>query len=490
MSILQSRAALDATVLIDEYRHESMALQRHLNADADRKELADALKEFYHRQGVTDVTQEMIDAAVEAYQRDRFTYRGFQGSALAKAVASVYLGVNKNIGPILIGMFLITGVSFATVYSQNKLETSRYSNLVKEISTQHDQYTAAAAKVKRFVDDQKDWLAAAKKDKPTWAVDITESSLLQYAALLSNVDSKLYGLVSKVEGDTDPATLENVKARYDHYSQAYKTTSAELKPMHASLQKDIDSLLKTRQSLESLWTADKSLSALMSTQNFRENGNDPKVQYRLGFVESALIAGKAEEATKALGELKSTLASRGSAKALGASYALLSSEYANTFKDAEGMRRAGLILAQARKAAEEGKEPDFLFASSQLKALAQYVSMDLKIRPTSGPKSGVKRSPEKNSDGTGHSYIILQVVDAAGQVIPREVYNQEKQKVEIVTSWGQEISAAEFEAFKADKLKNGFVSDPDFGHKPSGDYALTFKKPVLKGTITSWEDGK
>lgn len=490
MSILQSRAAMEATALIDQYRHESMALQRYLNVDADRKELADALREFYIRQGVTDVTQEMIDAAVEAFQRDRFTYRGFQGGALAKAVAKAYLVVNKNFGPIVIGLFLASASIGFTAYGKHQLEANRYTDLVKEITSQQEQYANAATKVKRFADDQKDWLKAVKKDKPIWAVDVTQTSLVQYEGLLSNIESKVYGLVSKVDGGTDPATLENVTAHYDQYKQAYQTTSAELKPLHASLQKDIDSLLLTRQSLEALWTADKSLSALMSTQNFHEFGEDPKVQYRLGFVESALIAGKADEATKQLGLLKTTLASRGTSKALQAGYALLSSQYGNTFKDAEGMRRAGLILAQARKAAEEGKEPDFMLAGTQLKALAQYVDMDLSIRPTDGPMSGVKRTPDKDPQGIGRSYIILQVVDAAGRVIPREVYNQEKQKVEVVTSWGQEISASEFQAFKADKLKNGFVSDPDFGRKPSGDYALTFKKPVLKGTITSWKDGK
>lgn len=499
MSILQSRAALDATVLIDQIRQDNMAIQSFLNVDAKRKELAGLLAGYYQRHGVTDVTPEMIETGVAQLERDRFIYKGFSGGALAKAVAGAYLKVNHHASAIGIALVatVVIGVGVSVVGS--RLEAGRYTSLVHDITEQRQQYGNNSAKIKRFIDDQNAWLASVKDDQPTWAVDVTQVNLGQFKSLLENVNTKLYSMVTVMEDGTDKATLEAVKKDYDRYASQLNDLSVKLRPLQDSLQKDINALMKNRQDLEALWAADKALSGLMSTQAYQVYANDPQVQLRQSAVRSALVSGYATESGKALAELKVTLSQRSKAQALINSVTALSSEYSGGFKDSEGQRKFNLLLTQARKAAEDGNEGDYRQASTALRALWQYVGMDLTIRvvdgkgKTSAVNGRCKIAPGQPGvcvDGPKRAYVILEAVDASGRVVPREVLDREIQVSKVVESWGQEISAETYEEIKKSKVSNGFVEKREFGHKAAGDYALTYDRSVLNGTITSWANNK
>lgn len=495
MSILQSRAALDATVLIDQSRQENMAIQSYLNVDAKRKELAELLTDYYRRQGVTDVTPEMIEEGVALLERDRFTYKGFAGGVLAKAVAKTYIKVNHNSKVIGIGLVaaLAVGISISTVSS--RVEAGRYSDLVKDIAEQRQQYGNNSTKVKRFIDDQNAWLASIKNDQPTWAVDVTQVSLVQFRNQLENANTKLYGMVTVMDDGTDKPTLDAVKKNYDMYSKQLNDLSVKLGPMQESLQKDITDLLKIRQNLEALFSADKALGGLMSTQAYQAYANDPQVQLRQSAVRSALVSGFATESTKALAELKVTLTQRSKAQALISGLSALSSEYSSGFKDSEGQRKFNLLAAQARQAAEDGNEGNYRQASAAMRSLWQYVGMDLTIRVVDGKgkQSGVgdrcknvAGTSNVCADGPKRFYVIMETVDASGRVVPREVYNWETKATSVVESWGQEVSSETYDEIRKSKVANGFVEKREFGHKAPGDYALTYDRSVLNGTITNW----
>lgn len=495
MSILQSRAALDATVLIDQSRQENMAIQSYLNVDAKRKELAGLLTEYYQRQGVTDVTPEMIEEGVALLERDRFTYKGFAGGALAKAVAKAYIKVNHNARVIGIGLVAAIAVGITVTTVSSRVEAGRYSSLVKDITEQRQQYGNNSTKVKRFIDDQNAWLASIKNDQPTWAVDVTQVTLVQFRNLLENVNTKLYGMVTVMDDGTEKPTLDAVKKNYDVYAKQLNDLSVKLSPMQASLQKDIDELMKNRQSLEALWSADKALSGLMSTQAYQAYANDPQVQLRQSAVRSALVSGFASESTKALADLKVTLSQRSKAQALINGLSAINSEYANGFKDSEGQRKFNLLATQARQAAEDGNEGNYRQASTAMRSLWQYVGMDLTVRVVDGKgkQSGTgdrcktaPGNPDVCLDGPRRFYVIMETVDASGRVVPREVYNWETKTSSVVESWGQEVSRETYDEVKKSKVQNGFVEKREFGHKAPGDYALTYDRSVLNGTITKW----
>jgi hypothetical protein len=80
----------------------------------------------------------------------------------------------------------------------------------------------------------------------------------------------------------------------------------------------------------------------------------------------------------------------------------------------------------------------------------------------------------------------METVDASGRVVPREVYNWETKATSVVESWGQEVSSETYDEIRKSKVANGFVEKREFGHKAPGDYALTYDRSVLNGTITNW----
>ncbi|WP_274644330.1 DUF6384 family protein [Pseudomonas serbica] len=495
MSILQTRAALDATVLIDQFRQDNMAIQSFLNVDAKRKELAGLLTDYYARQGVTDVTPEMIEAGVALLERDRFTYKGFSGGALAKSVAKAYLTVNDNARSIGIGLIAALAIGLTVSTATSRLEAGRYSNLLTSITEQRQQYGSNSAKIKRFIDDQNAWLVSVKNDQPTWAVDVTQATLAQFRNQLENVSTKLYSMVAVMDDGTEKPTLDAVKKNYDVYQAQLNELSVKLGPLQESLQKDINALIKSRQSLESLWAADKALSDLMSTQAYQAYATDPQVQLRQAAARSALIAGEAAESTKSLAELKVTLTKRSKAQALVNGVSALTSEFSSGFKDSEGQRKFNLLASQARQAAEDGNEGNYRQASTAMRALWQYVGMDLTVRVVDGKgkQSGVgdrcqnvAGTTNVCADGPKRNYVILESVDASGRVVPREVYNWETKTSSVVESWAQEVSRETYDEIKKSKVQNGFVEKRDFGHKAPGDYALTYDRSVLNGTITSW----
>jgi hypothetical protein len=360
---------------------------------------------------------------------------------------------------------------------------------------QREQYGNNATKVKRFIDDQNAWLASIKDDQPTWAVDVTQVTLVQFRNLLENVNTKLYGMVTLMDDGTEKPTLDAVKKNYDVYYKQLNDLSVKLSPMQASLQKDIGELLKNRQSLEALWSADKALSALMSSQAYQAYASDPQVQLKQSAVRSALVSGFATESTKALAELKVTLTQRSKAQALINGLSAATSEFSGGFKDSEGQRKFNLLTAQARQAAEDGNEGNYRQASAAMRSLWQYVGMDLTDRVVDGKgkQSGTgdrcktaPGNPDQCLDGPRRFYVILESVDASGRVVPREVYNWETKATSVVESWGQEVSRETFNEIKKSKVENGFVEKREFGHKAPGDYALTYDRSVLNGTITSW----
>jgi len=494
MSILQTRAALDATVLIDAVRHENMAIQSFLNVDAQRAELAEQLTEYYKRQGVVDVTPEMIEAGVALLERDRFTYKGFSGGPLAKAVAGAYLKVNHNSKAI--GLMLLLGVVCGGMLTivNSRLEAGRYSGLVQDIGEYREKNSTNAAKVKRFIDDQNAWLDSVKKNpEPTWALDVTQVTLSKFRSQLEVAGGKLYSMVTLIDGGEDKPSVEAVKKDYERYSKQLDDLSVRINPIADSLQKDVQELLANRQSLEALWSADRALSDLMSTKAYQEYAADPQVELRQSAVRAALVSGLSSDATKAMEDLKVTLAQRSKSKALINGLAAVTAEYSSVFKDAEGQRKYNLLTTQGRKAAEQGNEADYRKATSDIRALAQYVAMDLTVRVVDGKgkKSGTGDRCKLDSsgrciDGPRRYYVILEAVDASGRAVPREVYNQEKRINEVVSSWGQEVTSAVYDNLRKEKQSNGFVVNRDYGSKAPGNYSLTFDRSVLKGTITSW----
>ncbi len=91
--------AMDA---VDELRHQDKVVEDELNAKDRRDRLIAKLKQIYEKQGIS-VSDEMLEAGVDALEKDRFTYkRGKDG--LGRSFALLYVKRAKWLKPMLAGV--------------------------------------------------------------------------------------------------------------------------------------------------------------------------------------------------------------------------------------------------------------------------------------------------------------------------------------------------------------------------------------------------
>lgn len=150
-------------------------------------------------------------------------------------------------------------------------------------------------------------------------------------------------------------------------------------------------------------------------------------------------------------------------------------------------RQANELLETARR---EIREEDLSTASSihdELEALGRELELAYEIRIVSRPGeySGVWRVPDVNPD-TRNYYLIVEAVDARGNVLPRRVQNEEDGRLYTVRQWGVRVDQTTFDAVAADKQDDGIVQNNAFGRKAAGRLEHEYVMPTTGATITEW----
>lgn len=152
-----------------------------------------------------------------------------------------------------------------------------------------------------------------------------------------------------------------------------------------------------------------------------------------------------------------------------------------------GMARANELRSAAERAVEAG---DFGAAGQRvadLEALERELRLAYEIRIVSRPNemSGVWRVPDVNPDARNF-YLVVEAVDGNGNVIEREVRNEEDGRTYRVRKWGLRVDEATFEAVAADKRADGIVDDYVVGSKTAGRLEPNYRVPTSGATITEW----
>lgn len=150
-------------------------------------------------------------------------------------------------------------------------------------------------------------------------------------------------------------------------------------------------------------------------------------------------------------------------------------------------RQANELLEAAR---QELAEEDYAAASDvheALESLGRELALAYEIRIVSRPGeySGVWRIPDVNP-GTRNYYVIVEAVDARGNVLPRPVRNEEDGRLYTVRQWGMRVDQTTFDAVAADKQDDGIIQDYVFGRKAAGKLEPDYVVPTTGATITEW----
>ena len=153
----------------------------------------------------------------------------------------------------------------------------------------------------------------------------------------------------------------------------------------------------------------------------------------------------------------------------------------------EATRRADDLRAQAERAIRDDAFNTAESLHDDLEALLVELGTAFEIRIVSRPNelSGAWRIPDVNPNARNY-YLIVEAVDASGNVLQRRVRNEEDGRLYNVRKWGVRVDEATFEAVAADKRDDGIIENYVLGTKSSGKLEPDYRVPTTGATITRW----
>lgn len=113
--------------VVDTLRHRDLIIDRELDSDGRRQRLLDRLREIYSAQGI-EVTDEALQAGVDALEQDRFSYTSTASGFSAK-LARLYVSRDRWLKPI-IGVLALGVIIWVVWYFTVGLPQARIHELL------------------------------------------------------------------------------------------------------------------------------------------------------------------------------------------------------------------------------------------------------------------------------------------------------------------------------------------------------------------------
>ena len=487
-NILTTQAAMDVTLLVDRYRHQHQAMEKYLTQYDNRQELETALAEFYKRQGITDVTPEMIKAGIEAYEQNRFTYKGVQGGWLTKKASALYLTLfpYRLILPFIVAggiatpFLVIGGINAASDMARE----SQLEALNASIAKVNQQEKGLVDDLRNTLEDSMVFLNGFKLDELVYSKAMVQTLLQKGLVQVQSAQSLLRSLESKgkqvfVLGQVD--TLDKVTAEQKRWVEEYQNPSTLQTGKIKEIQKNLaDTLAET----SNLKAADLLVQQVESTDLYARYKNEPDIITERANVLLNLKSGQGKLASQGASKLENLLVVKESSKALLAMLDETVPQLEQGYKDADGKKRLESLVGAARFAAQQGNQKDFNVQMQRVQELSRYVMSDLYVRLVDKP--GQDTGFSRTNQVAKRYYLVLETVDQSGAVVPHEVQNIENGTIEQVSLWAQRVEESEFKRVVADKKTDGVVDDYLFGKKPAGYYSIQYDRPQMNSSVTRW----
>ncbi|MBK8285434.1 MAG: hypothetical protein IPK97_11480 [Ahniella sp.] len=113
------------------------------------------------------------------------------------------------------------------------------------------------------------------------------------------------------------------------------------------------------------------------------------------------------------------------------------------------------------------------------------LAYELRIVNRPGVQSGVRRKAAGQDEGRSH-YVIVEAVDADGQILKLPVTSEETQQVETVSRFAIRVPQSVYDQVRADKQDNGLIDAAVVGTKIRGELEPRYTVEIAGGTITDW----
>lgn len=149
--------------------------------------------------------------------------------------------------------------------------------------------------------------------------------------------------------------------------------------------------------------------------------------------------------------------------------------------DAEAIRSRGKAYAvEGNRAGAEDAVADLTALRDQLRQ--EY---SLRVVNRADMQSGFWTIPEVNTAATNY-YIVVEALDADGNVLSLPILNEENGETEVVSVWGLRVPESVYDGVAADKRDDGIIEVNEVGRKSDGFLEVEYNLPVLGGAVTRW----
>lgn len=495
-SLMSTPSAMAIAASIDNMRHERLSLDRYLSLHQDRQTLEAEFAEFYRRNGVNDVTPEIIEKAVAAYKKDRFTHKGWSGSTVEHAIARAYLWfqpqwkklVVVGAGTALAVLVASTGLMFGLHAYEDGARQAAAASIQDDLAS----FNTSLTGLNKEISDRQIWLNTLTKNGASTAILLHQQlaavsdELVVLIQLRDDIQawSKTGMVVDQAKVDKDP-----VAARDQWRTKTYDKVGEFRKELSSTRTE----MAKRVGVVESLKSTSERLVQIRNSALFATYADEPDIAFKLSRAEMDFSQGRVDEARTGVDQLNQLLQGRQNAKQLLANVATLATQVQPIFKDQAGKDRLSKLMAQAQLAAQQGNKDSYTRITDQISALADFVATPLHLEITNGPdgKSGIEREYHENGQsssapGPKRWYLVVRAVDATGKARQMDILNIETQKTSQVTVWAQEVSKKGYDAVKQDKVADGILDNTNVGDKASGFYDFDYSMPMLNGTLSRW----
>ena len=470
--------------------------QQEANADgspANRHDLAEALKASYAAQGKLDVSPEMIERAIDTYFNDRLQFKGFEGGALSRLAGCAYLKTFAH-RKLLCGALaasIIVGFSFSTI--KDGVRNAGYNSLVAEFTTIGKDMAKVNDQAPKALAAHEQWLSSATASSTIISKPAYDSLLASYGSELKAARDAFMEINKQVGRELPHPTAAEVASNTDAFREQSRSLKEAWNFQQAAFNSRILALDAIEKKVADLKAAEKSYVDTVASSDVKRALSDLDVASRKESAEKYLATGDGQSARKELSALNQLVAAKVKHLEIVAKADSMIASYAGAFNYRESKDISEALFAQASYAAGKDDVSGLNEVAKLLKALKvqeAQVAMPLTIRVVN--RDGVLSGVARRWDDTGKKryYLIMEAVNKAGMAQERLVFNQETNKTEAVSFWGQEVDEATLRKVAADKKDDGIINDDVFGHKPAGVYSPIFERTVLKGTISRWPEKK
>ena len=170
--------------------------------------------------------------------------------------------------------------------------------------------------------------------------------------------------------------------------------------------------------------------------------------------------------------------------------ARLDALYHTIFEETKVQRaviEAETLRTRGKNFAAEGNSAAAEKAVRDLTALRDQLRQDYTLRVVNRPdaQSGFWTIPEINTAATNY-YIVVEALDADGNVLELPIVNEETGQTEVVATWGVRVPENVYDSVAADKRDDGIIQNNEIGRKSSGFIDVEYSLPVLGGAVTQW----